>query len=71
MYTVSKLYKGQLGAERLGQVIDLATVTQSCPLCPNMIGTANITVSPSNSLAFYDHFYINSFASHGDYRCLV
>ncbi|KAG8964982.1 hypothetical protein FRC05_003509 [Tulasnella sp. 425] len=71
LHQVSKLYKNdRLGGQRRGSAIDLTDITRPCPLFPAVQGRANPDITPTSSLEYYDVFFINSFASHNDFRCL-
>ncbi|KAG8987251.1 hypothetical protein FRB90_003500 [Tulasnella sp. 427] len=65
---VYKLYNAR--QERVGRVIDLASIVRPCPLSPKHEGMAHIFTDPYTSLELYQEFFINPFMTHSDYRSL-
>jgi hypothetical protein len=57
------------GVRRSG-VILLEQISQPCPLAPAILGPCPPGVTSETCYDTFNSFYINSFASHGDYRRL-
>lgn len=68
LFQVYKLYNAR--RERVGRVIDLASVVRPCPLSPVLSGQARHSIDPYDSFQFYQEFFINPFMTHSDYRSI-